>query len=136
MALKGSCLCGGIRFETAGMHSKIGFCHCSKCRKCSGTGSTACIKVGFEGLRWLAGQDLLTAGPKHSFCRVCGSPMPDLNPRRTVYDIPVGCLDDNPKLLVSDHSWVGSKADWDAIADDGAPRYANDGPPMPRDQTG
>src|SRR5258707_12801593 len=94
--LKGSCLCGGIRFEATGAHSKIGFCHCSKCRKCSGSGSAPCITTAFEGLRWISGEDLMTAGPKHSFCRVCGSPMPDGNPDKTVYVIPVGCLDDNP----------------------------------------
>src|SRR5262245_12592747 len=133
--LRGSCLCGGIRFEITGLHSKIGFCHCSKCRKCSGTGAAAAIKVGFDGLRWEAGEELLTAGPKHSFCRVCGSPMPDLNPRKTVYDVPVGCLDDNPTLLVGDHIFVGSKASWDVIGSDGAPRYEEGGPPLARDQT-
>jgi len=60
--------------------------------------------------------------------------MPDLNPRRTVYDIPVGCLDDNPILLVSDHSFVGSKAGWEVIGPDGAPQFEEDGPPLARDQ--
>jgi hypothetical protein len=133
--LKGSCLCGSIRFETTGKYSKIGFCHCSQCRKCSGTGSAGNVKVGFEDLRWVAGRNLLTAGPKHSFCRNCGSPMPDLNPRKTVYDVPVGCLDGNPKLLVGDHIFVGSKAGWDIIGDDGAPRYEESGPSLARDQT-
>lgn len=132
--LKGSCLCGGVRFEAIGMHSKIGICHCSKCRKCSGAGSAAGIKIGSEGLRWIAGQDLLTSGPKHSFCRVCGSPMPDLIARKTLYEIPVGCLDDNPTLLVGDHIFVGSKASWDRIGADGAPQYEEGGPPLSRDQ--
>jgi hypothetical protein len=82
--LKGSCLCGGIRFQTRDDHSKIGFCHCSQCRKCSGTGSAGTVKVRFEDLQWVARRDLLIAGPKHSFCRECGSPMPDPNPRKTV----------------------------------------------------
>jgi hypothetical protein len=133
--LRGGCLCGDIRFETTGMHSRIGICHCSKCRKSSGTGSAANIPVLFEHLRWMLGQDLVTAGPKHSFCRVCGSPMPDLNPRKTVYAIPVGCLDGDPRLLVGDHIFVGSKAGWDVIGADGAPQYEEDGPPLARDQT-
>ena len=132
--LKGSCLCGGIRFEASGLCSKIGFCHCSRCRKCSGTSAAGSLKVGFDDLRWLVGQDLLTAGPKHSFCRVCGSPMPDVNKRKTLYDVPVGCLDGDPQLLVGDHIFVGSKASWDAIGD-GAPQYAEGGPPLVRDQT-
>ena len=61
--------------------------------------------------------------------------MPDLNPLRTVYDVPVGCLDENPELMVGDHIWVGSKASWDVIGADGAPRYEESGPPLPREQT-
>jgi len=43
--LKGSCLCGGIRFEITGMHSKVVVCHCSGCRKTSGAGSAAQVVV-------------------------------------------------------------------------------------------
>jgi hypothetical protein len=60
--------------------------------------------------------------------------MPDLNPGKTVYDVPVGCVDGHPKLLVGDHIFVGSKASWDVIGDDGAPRYEESGPPLARDQ--
>ena len=132
--LRGSCLCGAIRFESKGLHSKIGFCHCSRCRKCSGGGYGAGIKVGYADLTFLSGQELLTSGPKHSFCRICGSPMPDANPAKTMYDVPVGCLDGDPPLAIGDHIFVGSKASWDVIGDD-APQHAEGGPPLVRDQT-
>jgi hypothetical protein len=119
-------LCGGVRFEATGLQSKIHFCHCSRCRKCSGDSAAGAIIVRSDGLRWLAGQDLLTAGPKHAFCRVCGAPMPDAIARNTLYEIPVGCLDDNPPLLVGEHVFVGSKAHWDVIGDD-APQYEKGG---------
>lgn len=101
--LKGSCLCQGMRFEITGTHSKVGICHCSLCRKTSGTGSSAAIVVAYDQLTWLAGQELVTSGPKHSFCRVCGAHAPDSNPRKTVYVVPVGVLDGNPNLLVGQH---------------------------------
>jgi hypothetical protein len=135
--LKGSCLCRGMQFEITGTHSKVSICHCSLCRKTSGTGSSAAIVVGYDQLTWLAGQELVTSGPKHSFCRMCGAHAPDSNPRKTVYVVPVGILDDNPKLLVGQHIYVGSKAHWDVIGEDGAPQFDEDSPDsLPRDQTG
>jgi hypothetical protein len=125
--LKGSCLCGGIRFEATGLHSKVRFCHCSRCRKCAGSNAAGWITIRFDDLRWLAGQDLLTGGLKHSFCRVCGSPMPDPVARDTLYEIPVGCLDDDPQLLIGEHIFVGSKAHWEVIGDD-APQYEKNTP--------
>jgi hypothetical protein len=134
--LKGSCLCGGMRFEITGTHSKVSICHCSLCRKTSGTGSSAAIVVGYDQLNWLSGLDLVTSGPKHSFCRVCGAHAPDSNPRKTLYVVPVGILDDNPELLVGQHIFVGSKARWDVIGEDGARQFdeASTEPPLPRDQ--
>lgn len=136
--LQGSCLCGGIRFEIAGRHSKIGLCHCSLCRKVSGVGSTAKIVMAFESLRWLSGTDLVAtytrpSGYGSAFCRVCGSPAPDSDDARTMVGVPVGLLDGNPPLEIGDHSYVASKASWDAIGDR-APQFADDGPARPRDQ--
>ncbi len=48
--------------------------------------------------------------------------MPDPVARDTLYEIPIGCLDDNPRLLVGEHIFVGSKAHWEVIGDD-APQY-------------
>jgi hypothetical protein len=125
-----------MRFEITGMHSKVSICHCSLCRRTSGTGSSAAIVVGYDQLNWLSGLDLVTNGPKHSFCRVCGAYAPDSNPRKTLYVVPVGILDDNPELLVGPHIFVDSKARWDVIGEDGARQFegASTEPPLPRDQ--
>ena len=106
--LKGSCLCGGMRFQVTGNHSKIGICHCSLCRKCSGVGSSAKIVIAFGELAWLSGRELVStferpSGYGNAFCRVCGSPAPDTDKRQTVYTIPVGLFDDTPKLKVGDN---------------------------------
>jgi hypothetical protein len=82
--LVGSCLCKGIRFQIAGAHSKVIVCHCSLCRKTSGTSSAAYIVIGYDQLTWLSGQDLVKSGPKHSFCRECGAHAPDSNSRKIV----------------------------------------------------
>jgi hypothetical protein len=125
--LTGSCLCGGIRFEISGPIAGIVQCHCSLCRKSSGTGSIATIRVAAEQLRWLSGEDLVRtferlSGYGTAFCSVCGCPAPDANAKRTLYGIPAGLLDGDPPLRVIEHIFVVSKAQWDPIADD-APRY-------------
>ena len=81
--LTGSCLCKSIRFEISGTHSKVIVCHCSLCRKTSGSSSAAYIVIGYDELTWLSGQELVKSGPKHSFCRECGAHAPDSNPRKT-----------------------------------------------------
>jgi hypothetical protein len=134
--IKGSCLCGGIQFEFTGAHSDIGVCHCSLCRKVSGVGATASVAIGFAQLRWISGQQLVTSFERPSgygatFCRVCGSPAPETDDRRTMYTIPVGLIDGDPPLHVADHIHVASKAGWDRIGDD-APQFATDGPDRPR----
>jgi hypothetical protein len=125
--LQGSCLCGGIRFEITGPVPGIIQCHCSLCRKCSGTGCIATIPVPADQLRWISGEDLLRTFSRPSgytsvFCAVCGSPAPDSNTARTRYLIPAGLVDDDPSLRVTEHIFVGSKARWETIADD-APRF-------------
>jgi hypothetical protein len=134
--IKGSCLCGGIQFEVSGLHSKVVICHCSRCRKTSGTSSAAQIVVRYDALLWRSGEDLVVNGPKHAFCRVCGAHAPDANARKTAYIVPAGILDDNPRLVVGEHIFVGSKAHWDVLGDDGAPQFneGNPGPPILLDQ--
>lgn len=121
-----------MRFEITGRHSGIAHCHCSLCRKASGVGSIAHIVIPFDGLRFVAGQDLVTtferpSGYGTAFCRVCGSPAPDHNDARTLYRIPVGLLDQDVDVPTTEHIFVGSKARWDVIGDDGT-QFEGDGP--------
>lgn len=121
--IRGSCLCGAVRFEIVGPTTPIGMCHCSKCRKVSGVASNANLMVGRDGLRWLSGEDRIAVfelpdgwGPWR--CAVCGSPTPRLHPGGGAWWVPAGLLDDDPGLRVAGHIFVGSKASWDEIAGD------------------
>jgi hypothetical protein len=119
--IRGSCLCGAVRFEYARAVTQIGMCHCSKCRKVSGVASNAVVVVPEEAFTWLAGAELRQlyrkpSGWSTTFCRVCGSPLPQQLPGVTAYWVPAGVLDDDPGVRIAGHIFVGSKAPWDEIA--------------------
>jgi hypothetical protein len=125
--IRGSCLCGAVRFEIDGKTTDIGMCHCSKCRKVSGVASNANLMASREVFKWTAGQDAVTRfemadgwGPWR--CSVCGSPVPKLHPGGGAYWVPTGLLDSDPGVGIAGHIYVGSKAPWDEIAGD-TPRY-------------
>ncbi len=131
--IRGSCLCGGVRFEIAGKVSGIGQCHCSLCRKVSGTASEAALLTARQSLRWVTGEDLIQSFAKRtdwttSFCRVCGCPVPELRANGKLFAVPAGSLDDDPGTRVEQHIYIGSKAAWDEIAGD-APQYKEEAPP-------
>ena len=124
--LRGSCTCGGIQFEIRGPFVGINQCHCDKCRKETGAGSSTFIPVHADQFRWISGADLVGS---YDRCKVCGSLAPDHNPKRALYNIPAGLLDDDSGVDVTRHIFVGDKAGWDVIGDD-APQYDEYGPPL------
>jgi len=128
--IKGSCLCGGVAFEVSGKTSPIGQCHCSKCRKVSGTDGNAVLITRVENLTWLRGEELVRKylvpngnGWCSSFCGTCGSPAPHTDNAGKIYFVPAGLLDDDPGYRgYAAHIFVGSKAAWSTLTDD-APKY-------------
>ena len=121
--LKGSCLCGGIRYEIAGEVGPITNCHCSQCRKASGASFATNASVDAKEFRFTSGADLLrewesSPGKRRCFCGRCGSPIlkrTDSNPE--IIRLRLGSLDNDPGLKPSKHIYVGSKAPWVEITD-------------------
>ncbi len=78
--LRGSCLCGGVRYETTGPFELVARCHCVECRKASGAEFATNATVAASGFRVLEG-DLLVVrfesspGQYRCFCGRCGSPL-------------------------------------------------------------
>ncbi len=124
--IRGSCLCEGIRFEIDKVLA-VTHCHCSICRKLTGTAFTTTAHVKPEKFRFLSGEELIvkyesTPGNFRSFCRVCGSIAPDKAPNLQTMYVPAGLLDDDPEVRPALHLFVGSKAPWWEITD-GLPQY-------------
>ncbi|HEU4429886.1 MAG TPA: GFA family protein [Myxococcota bacterium] len=131
--IRGSCLCGGVRFEITGRPLWLTYCHCSRCRK---VGGIANLTVRAADFRWLAGAELVARyqpePPFHlirCFCRVCGSYLgePETDPKR--FPIAASALDDDPGLRAALHEHVAEKPAWYEILD-GLPQYPGS-PPKP-----
>lgn len=115
--MKGSCLCGAVRFEVDGPFPWLYQCHCSLCRKQGGSVSNTGLIVAADKFRWLAGEELTgkwqrATGFRSHFCTRCGAPVP--NPLRdTGYVwVPSGLLDGDGPLEIGVQLYVQSKAPW------------------------
>jgi len=126
--VKGSCLCGNIKYEYSGILGPVALCHCAQCRKSSGTGFAANSQVDKSCFNIVAGENFIkefesSSGKYRAFCRNCGSPI--YSRRDSIPDkirIRLGTLDSEIDEKPSFHIFVSSKAHWDTISDD-LPKY-------------
>ena len=119
--MQGKCLCGGVRFELRGAIPAIYQCHCSLCRRVTGSSSNAALRIPAAQFAWLEGRELISeyqtdSGYKSHFCGRCGSPLPNPTAADRLYWVPAGLLDDSERLELGAHLYIASRARWDIIA--------------------
>ncbi len=125
----GGCLCGGVRFVVTAPFRRANHCHCSRCRKHSGTFGLTQGRVPREGFRLLRGETLVRVyrprgGAAKAFCSVCGSSLfGGAWPEGHEVSIRLGAVDGEPGIRPQYRSFVASKAVWDELPADGLPRY-------------
>ena len=135
--LKGSCLCGGIRYEIDASLERVTNCHCSQCRKASGASFATNASAPATSFRIVEGADLLrewesSPGIRRCFCGRCGSPIVKRNEARPeIVRLRLGTLDMNPGVKPSRHVFAGSKAAWVEITD-GLPVFEKGADSAPR----
>ncbi|WP_199608799.1 GFA family protein [Flocculibacter collagenilyticus] len=118
---KGSCLCKQVKFELTGEISSIIHCHCSKCRKSSGTAYATNGFINRSDLTITEGKQLISfyemsPGKKRHFCQVCASPLYSSNASDTNrLRLRLGALDTAISERPISHNFVSSKADWDTV---------------------
>ncbi|KJY73702.1 GFA family protein [Vibrio nigripulchritudo] len=125
---KGSCLCGGVELTISGSITDIIHCHCSLCRKSSGTAFATNGFVNTSELEITKGAELMgfyevKPGKKRHFCTRCASPVyssNDENPSKI--RIRLGILDSDIEERPISHNFVTSKANWDSLNED-LPQY-------------
>ncbi|HEY0975411.1 MAG TPA: GFA family protein [Solimonas sp.] len=116
---RGSCLCGLVAFEIEGEFERFYLCHCSHCRKDTGSAHAANLFSSSAQLRWLQGQenvqrfDLPQTRHSRSFCTTCGSAMPSLQMEGALLVVPAGSLDTAVPNRPNAHIFAASRANWD-----------------------
>ena len=115
----GRCLCGAVKFEADVRNRGLYQCHCSLCRRQSGTGSNVATIVPLASFRWISGSELVSSwvkdtGFRSDFCSRCGSPVPNPVGGADHVWVPAGLLEEPAELRVVAHLHVGSAATWDA----------------------
>ncbi len=128
----GQCLCGTVRFEIDSLCGPFELCHCSRCRKVSGSAFFAAVAAERTGFRWCSGRQAIRAfeapvlhsapAYRSCFCSVCGSPVPDPDGTGPLIEIPAGLLDGDISVRPDKHIYVEHKATWYDI-DGRLPRY-------------
>jgi hypothetical protein len=125
--LRGSCLCGEVRWEYTGALDFIAACHCSMCRKVHGAAFAPFACGPAERYRLVHGSEHVvryesTPGSFRPFCARCGSKLPHAPESSGIVGMPAGALDDDPGMRLSAHVFVASKAPWYVLHGD-APRF-------------
>jgi hypothetical protein len=123
--LRGGCMCGAVSYEIADRFLYAMNCHCSKCRRTTGSAFKPIAGVAVEDFAVTAGSETLfrhgdPEGIHDMHCRTCGSLIYSWiaeNGSVKVH-VPMGTLIDPPSMKPSMHIFVGSKAPWYEILDD------------------
>ncbi len=125
MAVKGSCLCGKVRYSVSGPLRHVVYCHCTQCRKQTGHFMAATSALdkdlsieGDEHIRWYAA----TADAKRGFCGTCGSILFWKAKSSAKTSITAGTLDDDAELVAGLHIFCADKGNYYEI-NDALPRH-------------
>jgi hypothetical protein len=115
----GSCLCKTVQYEVDLPFERFLYCHCTRCRKATGSPHAANGFVRQEAFRWTAGEaavkryDLPEAKRFGlQFCTNCGSKVPHHTRDRNWMVIPAGSLDEDPESRPEAVVFWGSRAPW------------------------
>ena len=128
-ALRGSCLCGGVRFELSEAPETLRYCHCQNCKKLSGGIGTVNGRVPSSAIRIVEGEELLQTfeppgGTAKTFCLACGSNLFGGGwPDSETCSIRATAIDDPFDARPSAHIFVRSLAAWETLPDDGLERF-------------
>lgn len=126
IANEGGCMCGAIRFVAEGEPLRVGLCHCTTCRRNTGTQFAVFAIYEPEQVR-LQGQTAVfrssEQGERH-FCDRCGAPLFYAEPgERAVH---VGAFDDSERFQPTYELWAKRRVEWLPVMAE-VKRYPEDG---------
>jgi len=125
---QGACLCGAVAVEISGQISSIIHCHCSLCRRSSGTAFATNGFVQTSDFNVVKGAENLSSyafkpGRLRHFCRTCGSPVYSSNEQDPArIRVRLGIIASDITERPVSHNFYSSRANWEDL-DAELPRY-------------
>lgn len=124
--LAGKCFCGAVQYAVADEFVYAMNCHCSQCRRATGSAFKPFAGIERDKLRVTEGEgNLMIFGEEtghDAHCKLCGSLLYSVVRDGAFVHVAMGTLVDDPTIRPTAHIFVGSKAPWFTIADD-LPQY-------------
>jgi len=125
--LAGQCLCGAVQYAVTDEFLYAANCHCSNCRRATGSAFKPFAGIERNKLRITKGEDnkLMIFGDEYGCdtrCNVCGAFLYSVVRDGAFVHVAMGTLVDDPTIRPTGHIFVGSKARWFTITDD-LPQY-------------
>ena len=118
-SIKGSCLCGAVSYQFHGPEYVFQYCHCSRCRKFTGSAHASNIIISPDQFEWITGVEQIGRyehpEARHfatCFCRQCGSSLPWVAQSGGAMIIPAGTLDEDPEIRPSQNIFWKDRAAW------------------------
>jgi hypothetical protein len=115
----GSCVCGLVQYEIEAPYMVMQYCHCSRCRKSTGSAHAANLFVAADQLRFIQGADQVQIWDhpdakywRRGFCKACGSSVPYKTRTEKAWVIPGGTLDEDPGIRPVRNIFFASRAPW------------------------
>jgi hypothetical protein len=112
--LAGRCFCDAVHFVVADEFIYAANCHCSNCRRATGSAFKPFAGIESNKLTVIKGKDsLLIFGNDNAndaHCRVCGSLLYSVVRAGCFVHVAMGTLIDDPAIRPNKHIFVGSKA--------------------------
>ena len=120
--LTGTCFCRAVRYVVANEFRYAMNCHCSNCRRTTGSAFKPFAGIERGKLTVAEGGDkLLIHGDdanNDTHCKLCGSLLYSVVRDGAFVHVAMGTLVDDPAIRPARHIFVGSKAPWFTITDD------------------
>ena len=127
--VRGRCLCHRVSYAIRGHLGIFQYCHCSRCRKVTGSAFAANLLVAPDDFRWLGGEEFVgryaLPEAKHfatAFCRHCGSALPWLAQSGKAVVVPAGSLEEDPAIRPLQNVFWSARAAW-YVAPNTLPAY-------------
>ena len=120
--LSGKCLCGAVHYAVADEFRYALNCHCSDCRRATGSAFKPFAGIERAKLELTQGKErVFVFGDEQAnhdvHCGVCGSLLFSVVQGGASVHVTLGSLVDEPTMRPTAHIFVGDKAPWFTITD-------------------